>query len=163
MPASGFVGIDPSSTSTGLAVVGPRGGIKYTSSWVRPKKGDIFDWMVEYYGWITRELRSISVTAGHAAVEQLSVSQNMDTVRKIAYFEALALLACIQNNISVNQVKATSVRKVVYGAGNLSKKQVYEKNAERYGKKLFKSHGKAALDVSDALGLAEYARLSTSE
>lgn len=160
MSSAGFVGIDPSSTATGLVVVGPRGGIRYTSSWLRPKKGEVLDWMGEYYKWLTVELRSIRANAITAAVEQLSVSQNMDTVRKIAYFESLALLCCIQNGLDTHQVKATSVRKLVYGAGNLSKKQVFEKNCKQHGNKLFKDHGGAALDVSDALALAEYARMS---
>lgn len=56
-------------------------------------------------------------------VEKVSVSWNLDTVRKIAYFEAAAMLAARRAGVDAIMVQVTSARKEALGSGKLKKEE----------------------------------------
>lgn len=148
-----YVGIDPSSSRVGIAVIGPVG--VFTAEWdVRGHPGKwqadelpiaLWRYQKKLDGFL-RELRPAV-----AAIEQLSVSHNMDTVRKIAYFEAASIIACMRKKVAVYSVKTTTARKRVLGKGNITKPDTIPMLESLIGAKL-------GPDEADAVLFAMYAQ-----
>lgn len=135
-----FLGLDPSSSKVGMCVTLKGGSILTSGSWdVRGHKGK---WLPgEIPGKLSDfEDRLAGFIASHpitdAAVEQLSVAHNMDTVRKIAYFEAACLMVCWRGIGNVHSVKTTTARKLVLGHGGLSKEKAHPLLESLAGRKL---------------------------
>ena len=128
-------GLDASSDRFGFAVVDGDELVESRLCRFRPKEGwnstNVAGGLLRAYHELGALLRLYEPCA--LAVELVSVTTNMDTVRKIAYFEAAGLLAGSSQGLFVEQVRATTVRKGVLGKGNLKKKQVHEMIQDRYG------------------------------
>jgi Holliday junction resolvasome RuvABC endonuclease subunit len=116
------LGVDPSSSVTGLCIVRDA---KYESSflWPTPQKDTKDD------DQLAHALLMFEVfLAGFCAdkvdrvvIERVSVSWNVNTIRRIAYFESAALRYAARINAKVTLIQATSARRVVLGKGTLSK------------------------------------------
>jgi Holliday junction resolvasome RuvABC endonuclease subunit len=66
-------------------------------------------------------------------VELTGVQRNTNTLRLLAYFEAIVVLVAMELNIEIERVRTTSVRKSVLGSGNIDKKQVVANVIDKYG------------------------------
>lgn len=149
-----YAGIDPSSSKCGIAVIelsGDAVDIVDLQTWdVRGHKGKWRqDEIPEKLKAFTKNLAVylMAQRVGNAAVELLSVQHNMDTVRKIAYFEGAALLACSEAGIPVESMRTTQARKRVFGKGNAKKEEVRALLEKRFSRHL-------SPDEADALTLA---------
>ena len=146
------LGIDPSSTCCGVAIV-DRGGLVDTSAWDKKPSLSAAANLYDYYLWQCAYIRSM--TPDMACVEFLSVSRNMDSVRAVSHFQAAAVLACkSEGNMLVVEARVTSARKVVLGRGNLSKEEAWKIVRERFPEHKFRRADKGGMDEADALVLA---------
>jgi Holliday junction resolvasome RuvABC endonuclease subunit len=68
----------------------------------------------------------------HVGIERVHVSWNVNTIRLLAYFEAIAMYAAEQMQCRVEQLAVTSARKRVLGSGKLSKAETAEKIKAMY-------------------------------
>lgn len=151
-----FLGLDPSSNKIGFAIVDQDGElVKKNTFGFRPKEGwtdtNIGPGVLWAFGYLAGEINAIRHRHNDediegASVELVAVTRNMDTVRKIAYFEAACMMASSWFEIPVRQVRVTSARLKILGKGNLKKEQTQEILEHGYGE--------LTLDESDALLLA---------
>jgi len=66
-------------------------------------------------------------------VELTGVTRNTNTLRLISYFEAIVVLVATELNIEIERTRTTSVRKSVFGAGNIHKSDVVAQIMDIYG------------------------------
>lgn len=146
------LGIDPSYRSTGIALVIDLQIVDLLS--YRPKGNDLSK---NIYGFqqlldtshITNYLDSI-------CIERISVTRNLDAVRKISYVEGLAISFSGQENCDLRHMNVTSARKLVFGKGDISKEIAYEMICDKFKNIDFDKFNKSGSDQTDAaiLGLA---------
>lgn len=145
-------GLDPSSNVVGFAVVEDGRPIHFQQFKFRPKEGydesNVGPVLTVSLARIIEAIQPWDLDV--LAVEKVSVQQNMDTVRKIAYFEAVCMIAGAELDIPVHQVRTTSARKQVLGKGSLSKDEVLMLTRTVYGSSL-------TADEADAVVLAHWA------
>jgi Holliday junction resolvasome RuvABC endonuclease subunit len=127
------LGVDPSSNTTGLALVrGDHGSaglwtVVHAAIW-QPTKGDeLSDRLWD----LAKAVGSLSNTWGVdvVCVEKVHVTMNMDTVRKLAYHEAAAMIGpmVLQSPRlqGIMQVSVNHARKIAFGK-NCKKEEAYE-------------------------------------
>lgn len=66
-------------------------------------------------------------------VELTGVQRNTNTLRLLAYFEAIVVLVAMELNVEIERVRTTSVRKSVLGSGNIDKQTAVAKVIDKYG------------------------------
>lgn len=66
-------------------------------------------------------------------VELTGVQRNTNTLRLLAYFEAIVALAAMELNVEIKRVRTTSVRKSVLGSGSIDKQTVVKNVIDKYG------------------------------
>lgn len=118
------LGVDPSSTVTGLAVAVDDAPIWSDVFRTDPKKTvDTNLWaFISHLG----TLWQMHGTFDLVVVEKVSVQWNVNTIRKIAYFEAASMIKAAAEGAKVQQVQATKARRLVLGKGTLSKEACYD-------------------------------------
>ena len=141
------LGVDPASTKTGLAVVdrGKADQLLYTEQFVLDRKATIDHNLSRFFKEVDRVICTVNV--GHVVIERVHVSWNVNTIRKLAYFEAVAMLAAFDAGCVVEQLGVTTVRKKVFGSGKLKKEEAAELVRQRY-------HSTLTDDETDAIALA---------
>lgn len=155
------LGVDPSSTICGMAVI--EGGIWLhdTDIWRKDATKSGAWNLNNYFEWLAEHIRSLSAS-GHesdmACVEFLSVQQNAQTTRKVSHFQAASVLACKQEGLMVVEARPSSARKEALGAGwgNRSKEDVFDEVRRRFPDHTFrpKHKDKGGMDETDAVVLA---------
>lgn len=145
-----IVGIDPSSTCCGLALM-EDGRLLRTDAWKRPKKGSaperLLDCFVYMVAWI------IVNRPDMAAIEFLSVERNAKTTRVVSHYQATCTLACKQQGLIVIEGRVSSARAIALGNGGLSKENAYEEVRKRFPDHNF-GRDDARMDRTDATVLA---------
>jgi len=138
------LGVDPSSGCCGVSAVdvGPRGGITVLRAF------PYFPGDVSKEDDKQRRFRRSQTMANFATVleelhwelafelvmyEQVAMSQNTNTVRLLAYYEACVLMLAGRYALEVYAVTATMARRLVLGKGGLSKEDCWEPFMEKYG------------------------------
>lgn len=141
-----ILGVDPSSTCTGLA---KKKGNKYVYKdiWKRNDKKNL-SWNLVSYGEFLESLFPAQVVV----IEDLSVPLNLDTVKKISYFQGLTIYIAEKWGAEVVLLRPSTARKAALGKGNLNKQEVYDKISEQHELLPFKKGGG---DQSDAIVLVE--------
>lgn len=126
------LGVDPSSSSSGYGYV-EDGEITDSGVFIAKPPRDKRDRittaenMVRFHHLLRRGPRP-----GIVAVEEVSVTMGMHTVRMLAYSEAVAIMYAFEVGAVLVMVKATSVRRVVWGKGGLSKEEALQLMLKRY-------------------------------
>jgi crossover junction endodeoxyribonuclease RuvC len=116
------LGVDPSSTRSGLAAILRRGDeneIVHIETFARSKDEEIQHAMARFKGMMEHIVTQHGVEK--IVVELVAVQHNLNTVRKIAYFEAMAMLVASQMGLDVEQIRTTSALKRVTGTGRMDK------------------------------------------
>jgi Holliday junction resolvasome RuvABC endonuclease subunit len=143
------LGIDPSSTCCGFAVVKDGEVVEYGHH-ASNKKNDLGRRIWDFGQFLARvkSKRKFSLVA----VEEDSVNRNMNTIRKLAYFESAALSKAGSWGVPTLLLKPNSARKLAFGPGNgnLSKDQVFSILSDRG----FEFDDKYGKDESDAITIA---------
>jgi Holliday junction resolvasome RuvABC endonuclease subunit len=126
------LGIDPASGQAGLCLVSTETDTVLaheTNVAFKPAKDDIPELTMSRSldSWEQRiEALMLKHRIDLVVVEKVSVSWNLDTVRKIAYFEAAAMLAARRAGVPAIMVQVTSARLHALGSGKLKKEQCSE-------------------------------------
>lgn len=131
------LGIDPSSYAVGIVAAETGGEMVYHEQW---KTGlvDTKDPQLVAAAMLALFAR-LSIVAEEVCpevvtIEQLAMAQSLNTVRAILYFEATAMLWTHKQMLPLHKVVATSMRRAVFGKGNLSKDQCAEIVRTKLGK-----------------------------
>lgn len=146
------LGVDPSSSATGIAFVDhdmpPHDVLIHKETFTTDTKLTLEKNM--------NNLLVLLVDLGNTVwkpeiviVEKVSVSWNVNTIRKIAYFEAVAMLAADHWSARLFQPQATKARNRVFGKGNMSKEACWDKVKEDWPRGNWKT-----MDETDAFVLA---------
>lgn len=141
-----ILGVDPSSTSIGLAKY-KNGKYLYIDVWKRNEKKEL-SWNLVNYA----EFLEVLFPVQTVVIEDLSVPLNLDTVKKISYFQGLTIYMAEKWKAEIILLRPSSARKAAYGKGNLKKEAVYDIVTEKHELKPFKKGGG---DQSDAICLVE--------
>ena len=146
-----IVGIDPSSSCCGLAILEDQ-QIIVTDAWFYPKIGSDSARLVDYFVWLQAWLSANP--ADVAVVEFLSVVRNAEATRKVAHYQAISSLVCKLKGLMVIEARVTEARKQALGRGNLSKKEAYAMIKKLYPSHEFRRADKGGYDETDAVVLA---------
>jgi Holliday junction resolvasome RuvABC endonuclease subunit len=150
-----ILGIDPSSTICGIAVIDTPDKIVKVAHWARDKNKSHPQGMADYHDWLTRH---IIFSKSHMAVIEMSAYSpggkgNFQAVQAVSFYQAVSVLCCKLNGLVVIETRATSARKAALGNGGLSKDDTWGIMRERYPN-LFSAKNGGGLDEMDALVLA---------
>jgi len=125
------MGIDPSSTKIGIAVVEDGRVLHYETLLGVRKDTSLARSLSEVQSEVAKLCRLWKPE--RIAIEQVSVTFNMNSVRKIAYFEAACMMgAATRTKTDVRSMKTTSARKQGLGNGGLSKEQAVTRVREMF-------------------------------
>lgn len=143
-----ILGIDSSSTKSGVAVI-KDGKVTEVSVFYSNKKDDLgkrlYDW--GEYLRNTKAKRRIDAIG----LEQVSSSRNLNTVRMLAYFEAVVIQKSAEWDTKLFLFKPATARKIALGNGSITKEQVYDKFKKKYGLLPYSNGGN---DQSDSIVIA---------
>lgn len=146
-----ILGIDPSSSITGNALIDGN-KILSTDNWKKNNtKSDVWN-LWDYYEWQVFQIKSAKPDM--AAIEFLSVSRNMNSVRVVSHYQAAAALACKANNLMVIEARVSSARKEALGRGNMSKDEAWEAVKKMFPNHKFSAKTRGGTDEADALVIA---------
>lgn len=148
------LGVDPSSSTTGFSLLA-EGELHWLSTWSSPEKANITQGLTSFREHLD-QLGSL-LRPDVVAVERLSVSWNLNTVRRICYVEGLALHWAAVSGCKIVHVNVSKARAGVFpGRGKLSKEQVY-KIVTAEVEWLWSGYKDGGGDQVDAYVLARYA------
>lgn len=118
------VGIDPSSTKIGVAVF-IDGKFQWADTFETDKKKSLeknlsnyLQWLISVYDLIPEKIDVTVVESAHSSI------RNVQTIKKIAYYESISLLAASDTGTKAIQIAATSARKNAFGNGHLKKDEI---------------------------------------
>lgn len=149
-----ILGIDPSSTSTGIALV-EDGRLMDAACWRASKEPDISITLLKYARWL--ESHRLTCNLDSVCIERVSVSWNMNSIRKIAYVEGVSMATMRSLGVTnVSQMNPSSARKAVFGKGDIKKDRAYELMTGMYDYVDWAKFKDGGSDMADAavLGLA---------
>jgi Holliday junction resolvasome RuvABC endonuclease subunit len=158
-----FIGVDPSSTKTGLVAVQEDGFAMRAATFVavygKSKKPedvtkDISENLIRFESFFLSFVEGLNIKA--AVVERLSVAHNMNTVRRIAYFEGAALASLAATMVPIiAQTNVSTARAHVFGKGVAKAKTDVVRIVRGWGG----VYEQLTEDECDALVMARYAAI----
>lgn len=144
------IGIDPGTTSTGWGIVESNGRTlrHIANGCIRTQPGETLPGRL---GKIFSELLRIvaEYQPQQAAVEEIFVSQNVQSALKLGHARGVAIAAVNHQGLPIHEYTALQVKKSVVGYGRAEKKQMQE-----MVRILLCMDKNAPQDAADALGVA---------
>lgn len=136
-------GIDPSSGTTGIAIVQDGRTLLTHTTFTADKAHTLSHNMWEFH----KQLHKLAMLykPRRFVVERVSVSWNVNTIRRIAYYEAMAMIVAERRRAEVVQMNVSQARKRVLGAGNATKADVTREMSLRWSVNLTPDEADAAL------------------
>jgi Holliday junction resolvasome RuvABC endonuclease subunit len=147
-------GVDPSSTSAGFAVV-ENGKVLFTDVWVPSSKHlSSHQKLYEYSEYLKLLLKAWQLDM--LVIELVAVSRNIGTVRLLARYEGAAILAAKELNIMVKEHRVMQARAIVFGHGDISKRDAYKQIVSDHPYHSFRkpTKGQGGEDETDAVAMA---------
>jgi Holliday junction resolvasome RuvABC endonuclease subunit len=145
------LGIDPSSALSGGALVehkGKKRRLKKTMIWKKEEKRS-HPWNLE--SWFHTVGQWIDETdPDMACIESLSVSRGAQVTRMIAFYQAIAVLACRLKGVMVIETRVSTARMLVLGNGGLSKEDAHKAVKKMFPLHKFKNFANGGSDETDA-------------
>ncbi|MCK5720674.1 MAG: crossover junction endodeoxyribonuclease RuvC [Thiomargarita sp.] len=144
-----ILGIDPGSRKTGFGIIDLQhrktvyitsGHIKTQSSLMPLRLGEIFTGLTEV-------IEQFQPTM--AAIEQVFMYRNAASALKLGQARGVAILACVQYNLTIHEYAPTKIKQTVVGKGHASKIQV-----QQMVKVLLALPSTPQEDAADALAVA---------
>jgi Holliday junction resolvasome RuvABC endonuclease subunit len=157
------LGIDPSSTKSGAALVETdTAQIVGTWVWFKDTRKGPTQNLYDYFRWLTALISSGNPEqrmlggriAPMASIEYLSVERNAQTTRLVSHFQAVSALACKQAGMMVIEGRVRTARKIVLGDGSLSKDEAWEAIRQMYPEHSFRRKPQGGDDEADAVVMA---------
>ncbi len=144
------LGIDPGSRATGYGLVEKEGNrlIHVDNGVIRPPaKADLPDRLLAIFSGLNDIIAEYSPQTG--AIEQVFMSQNVQSALKLGQARGAALLAMAAAGLEIGEYSPMQIKSSVVGYGRASKSQV-----QQMVKALLKLPEIAQEDASDALAAA---------
>ncbi|HEY8331672.1 Crossover junction endodeoxyribonuclease RuvC [compost metagenome] len=144
-----ILGIDPGSRITGYGVVRDTGrGCEYVASGcIRTGDGALPERLQKVYRGVREVIRLHGPVM--LGIEQVFMSRNADSALKLGQARGAALVAAMEEGLSVAEYTATQVKQAIVGTGAADKQQV-----QLMVMHLLKLVQKPQIDASDALAIA---------
>ena len=144
------IGIDPGTNTTGWGVVESNGNTlrHVANGCVRTQTGES---LPNRLGKIFTDLTRIIIQhqPQQAIVEEIFVSQNVQSALKLGHARGVAIAAANHQGLPIHEYTALQVKKAVVGYGRADKKQMQE-----MVRILLCMDRRAPQDAADALGVA---------
>jgi Holliday junction resolvasome RuvABC endonuclease subunit len=144
-----ILGLDTSSTKSGIALLNGNKTIKTLDLWKKDKKKTPYQNLHDWYEFV-QTLFPVDLVV----IEKVSKSRNLNTVRLLAYHEAAVLLAAEKWGIEILHISPMTARKQGLNNGRLKKEAVYSMVKHKYKKQKFLEYEKGGNDQTDAVCLA---------
>lgn len=124
-----YMGIDPSSSFIGLVITDANGKILHREQYATGLVGTadpVANAIAMHKAYV--HMRSIMsrFEPDVVVIEELASAMNLKTVRAIMYFEAIAMIAVIDQGLLLKKLVASSMRRAVFGNGGFSKEKCAE-------------------------------------
>lgn len=148
------MGIDPSSSICGVAIIDTPDQIRLVDHWKRNTARSHPQGFHDYFNWLGKQIYDEKPVM--AVIEFHSYSgpkSNAQATQAVSFYQAISALCCKLNGLVVIESRATSARKAALGNGSLAKDEVWKIMRERYPD-LFSPKTTGGLDECDALVLA---------
>jgi len=144
-----ILGIDPGSRITGFGVIEihRRKAVYVTSGCIRTKSKALPLRLQEIYTGINQIIEEYQPTI--SAIEQVFVHRNPASAIKLGQARGVAIVACVQQGLSVNEYAPTQIKQAIVGKGHAEKVQV-----QHMVKVLLSLPGSPQEDAADALAIA---------
>ncbi len=144
-----ILGIDPGSRLTGFGIIEyhRHKEIYITSGCIRIKAKALPLRLQEIYTGITQIIERYQPTL--SAVEQVFMSRNAASALKLGQARGAAIVACVQQGLSVHEYAPTQVKQAIVGKGHADKVQV-----QHMVKVLLSLSNIPQVDAADALAVA---------
>ncbi len=145
-----IIGIDPGLRTTGFGVIEVIEGSTYyvTSGIVTTKVEDSLDLRLKtIFQGINTVIKDSKPTI--ASIEKVFVNVNPQSTLLLGQARGAAIVACVNNNLSVSEYTALQVKQSVVGFGHADKQQV-----GKMVKQILKLNGEPKADAADALAIA---------
>lgn len=121
-----ILGIDPGSRITGFGIIdGMRQKSVYvTSGCIRTQSKLMPQRLQEIYTGLNEIIEQYQPTI--SAIEQVFVHRNVASALKLGQARGVAILACVQHNLTVHEYAPTQIKQAVVGNGHAEKIQVQQ-------------------------------------
>ena len=144
-----ILGLDTSSTKSGIALLDNKKKIKSLDLWKKNNKKTAYENLLDWQIYV-ETLFPVDLVV----VEKVSKSRNLNTVRLLAYHEAAVLLSAQKWGIEILHISPMTARKQGLGNGRLKKEAIYAMINTKYKKEIFLEFDKGGNDQTDAVTLA---------
>lgn len=144
-----ILGLDTSSTKSGIALLNEKREIKNLDLWKKDKKKNPYENLHDWYEYV-QTLFPVDLVV----IERVSKTRNLNTVRLLAYHEAAVLLAAQKWDIEILHISPMTARKQGLNNGKLKKEAVYTMVKHKYKNENFLEYNKGGNDQTDAVCLA---------
>lgn len=145
---SNYLGLDPSTKSTGWAVINKKKDLlgygKIEGKADDPKS------LVDMHKELNKVI--IDYNIKYILIEDTFFSKNIDTLKKLVRPTGVVLYLIGVYDLSHEFIAPASWRKITFGNGHISKKNTYELMSEKYDLEL-QSFNKDN-DITDAIGIS---------
>jgi crossover junction endodeoxyribonuclease RuvC len=144
-----ILGIDPGSRITGFGVIEMHRhkAVYVTSGCIRTKSKDFSLRLHEIYTGINQIIQEYQPTV--SSIEQVFVHRNPASAIKLAQARGVAIVACVQQGLLVNEYAPTQIKQAIVGKGHAEKIQI-----QHMVKVLLSLPGSPQEDAADALAIA---------
>lgn len=145
------LGVDPSSSFGGVAIVDAPSSVKNVAHWQRPKNSSHPQGLQSWFEFMRAYIRMYRPHM--ASIEMHAYSgpkSNQAASHAVAYYQGVAAVCCKLEGLVVIEVRATTSRRIVLGRGNISKEDAWTVMRKRYPD-LFSPKTRGGLDEMDAL------------
>jgi crossover junction endodeoxyribonuclease RuvC len=144
-----ILGIDPGSRITGFGIIEiqSRKAAYVTSGCIRLKTEAMPVRLNEIFENVTQIIQQYQPTI--LSIEQVFVYRNAASALKLAQARAVAIVAAMQQNLSVHEYAPTKIKQTIVGTGHADKVQI-----QQMVKLLLNLPGTPQADAADALAIA---------
>lgn len=121
-----ILGIDPGSRITGFGIIERQRqkSVYVTSGCIRTQSKLMPQRLQEIYTGLTQIIEQYQPTI--SAIEQVFVHRNVASALKLGQARGVAILACVQHNLTVHEYAPTQIKQAVVGNGHAEKIQVQQ-------------------------------------
>jgi Holliday junction resolvasome RuvABC endonuclease subunit len=149
------MGVDASSSCTGLTII-DEGKLVESVIWTpRNKKALASDRLFEFYTWIGEKLYQHRPDL--VAISATSFSRNVNTTRVLSRYEGAVIVAARLYSCDVVNVKDAEARKMVLKRGNTTKQRAYQLVTKREKAYPWLPYDKGGNDQTDSYVIAKAA------
>jgi crossover junction endodeoxyribonuclease RuvC len=121
-----ILGIDPGSRITGFGIIEyqRQKSVYVTSGCIRTHSKLMPERLQEIHTGLTEIIEQYQPTI--SAIEQVFVHRNVASALKLGQARGVAILACVQHDLTVHEYAPTQIKQAVVGNGHADKRQVQQ-------------------------------------